>query len=369
MAKTNVLYVIWSLGLGGAEQVVINQALGLDRDRFKPTICCLDAPGQFSDMLNGSGVAVHALHKKRGVDLSVPYKIARIISSEDIDIVHTHLWGGNLWGRLGAKLARVKVVTTEHSVDVWKKRHYRLIDRCLAPFTDKIIAVCHRVKDFYVNEVGIDPRRIEVVYNGIDVSGVDDPGPRTTRADLNISNDHPVLVNIGRLIEVKANHVFIESLRLLDRDGLDFKALIIGDGPLKESLRESSQDLIEKGKLQFTGVRRDVKSILTLADASVLSSTREGFSIVVLESMAAAVPFVATDVGGNREQIEDGRSGFIVPVNNPEALATALGTLMRDKALAKEMGRRAREKAVDEFSLERMIKNTEALYERVLADV
>ncbi|MCH7731871.1 MAG: glycosyltransferase, partial [Candidatus Marinimicrobia bacterium] len=168
--------------------------------------------------------------------------------------------------------------------------------------TKKIIVVSEQVKKFYIEDVGIPAKKCEVIYNGIN------PHPPAASRDeiekkkqeLRIGQGVPVIVNIGRLVPAKANHIFIEALRILDQKDIVFHALIIGEGPLKKPLMDASADLINKKKLTFTGLRKDVPKILDFTDVAVLSSTREGFSMAILESMAKGVPFVATDAGGKR---------------------------------------------------------------------
>ena len=127
----NILYVIWSLGLGGAEQVVISLARGLDKSKFQPFICCLNGEGRFAEELKKEGIQVFALNKVKGIDFSVVPKLVRIIRENNINVVHTHLWGANFWGRFAANAAKVPVVITEHNVDVWKSPLHFLIDRFL----------------------------------------------------------------------------------------------------------------------------------------------------------------------------------------------------------------------------------------------
>ncbi len=363
----NILYIIEELELGGAERVVSDLARSLDRSRFNVKVCCLREKGVFAPELEKDNIEIIALHKKPGLDISIISKVIRLIKDHDIHVVHTHLWVANFWGRLAAIMAGVPVVVTEHNVDVWKKWHHKLIDRMLAPFTKTICVVSNQVKQFYQNEVGISANKLEVVYNGIDLNVVPASDEELARIknELHIPSDVPVLANIGRLVPAKANHIFIESLETLDRKEAPFCALIIGDGPLKSELTERGKDLVNKGKLVFTGLRKDVPKLIDLSTISVLSSTREGFSIIVLESMVKGIPFVATDVGGNSEQIINGETGFLVPKNNPEALAVAMEKILTDPALIERMSRASRKRIEDHFSLEIMTRNTEEIYQRI----
>ncbi len=144
---TRVAQVIWSLGLGGAEQVVIRLAGGIDRRRFEPVIVCLDRPGPFAAQAEERGVEVLALDKRGPVDLRAVVRLARLLRARRVDVVHTHLWGANLWGRLAAGAARVPaVVCTEHNVDTWKKADHLALDRLLAPAATHLVAVSEEVR-------------------------------------------------------------------------------------------------------------------------------------------------------------------------------------------------------------------------------
>lgn len=360
----NLLLIIEELELGGAEQVVINLARSLDRTRFQVKVCCLRAKGEFASLLEEAGIEVIALNKRRGLDLLIIPKIIRVIKKNKIDIVHTHLWVANFWGRIAGIFAGVPVVITEHNVDFWKSWSYRWADRFLSLFTKKICAVSGQVKKFYVQQIGIDPEKVSVVYNGIDPDAYPSSDQRIgeLRTELDLRGSLPVIANIGRLVENKAQHVFLEALKILDQKGIEFRGLIVGDGPLKSYLVSRVSYLGIADKVMFTGLRKDVLDILDVVDVSVLSSKIEGLSVVILESMAKGVPVVATNVGGNGELVSDGETGFLVSPNNPAALADAIVKVIEDPGLQGRMGRAARERIRGQFSLSRMAKTMERIY-------
>ncbi len=346
-----ILYVIWSLGLGGAEQVVIRLAAGLDRKRFHPVICCLNEPGPFANQAAEHGIEVVALHKRGPYDLRVIPRLIRVIRERRIDIVHTHLWGANLWGRLAAKLAGVPVIITEHNVDVWKRWHHVVLDRWLSRWTARLLAVSQHVREFYEAH-GIGLGRWQVIYNGVDTPPTPpSPAPRD------------VVGWIGRLVPAKAPQVFLEAVARASHQVPRLKALIVGDGPLRAELEAQARRLGISDRVIFAGLRQDVPSLLTGMEALVFSSEREGLSIAMLEAMAAGTPVIATRVGGTPELIEDGRTGLLVPSGDARALAEALATVLRDPALADRLRQSARERIEREFSLRRMIEAHEHLYE------
>ncbi|MDP3789080.1 MAG: glycosyltransferase, partial [Candidatus Omnitrophota bacterium] len=195
--KVKILYLIWSLGLGGAERVVINLAKGLDRTKFNPMVCCLNAKGQFACELENAGIAVIALHKRGPFDIGVIGKLVSVIKKHEIDIMNTHLFGANFWGRIAANIAAIPVIATEHNVDVWKTKFHFALDRLLARKTNKIIAVSNTVKEFYADR-GIRPDKIRVIYNGIEVSGFSedretDEESRKAKCEFGIKDNETVL--------------------------------------------------------------------------------------------------------------------------------------------------------------------------------
>ncbi|MFH0896368.1 MAG: glycosyltransferase [Bacteroidota bacterium] len=402
----NILYVIWSLGLGGAEQVVINLAKGLDKTKFQPFVCCLNDEGQFADVLKKEGIQVFALTKARGLDFSVIPKLVKIIKENNIQIVHTHLWGANFWGRMAAKSASVPVVITEHNVDEWKSPLHFLIDRFLFKKTDCFIAVSAAVRSFYSAKLRVPAEKIKVVYNGIQAN--ESQGHKVTKsqvkASLGIKDDEKVIAIIGRLVSQKGHEFFLKAfarlvssrLSLEDasrepfRQGLasKVKALIVGDGPLKNSLQSTvhSQQLEEKVK--FLGLRKDVPEILSITDILVLSSTREGLPMILLEAMAAGVIVVATRVGGTPEVVEDGVNGYLVESGDVEGLRRKIEYVLKadDDSRSNldnvenspfrqgstslgidEIRNNARKTVEEKFSLGKMVGEHEEIYLKILS--
>jgi glycosyltransferase involved in cell wall biosynthesis len=358
-----VAQVIWSLGLGGAEQVVMRLAARLDRRRFEPFICCLDRPGPFAGQAEAAGVEVVALGKRGPLDARAAWRLARLLRSRRVDVVHTHLWGASLWGRLAAVGARVPViVTTEHNVDSWKRRHHLALDRVLAPATTHLVAVSQQVRAFYEAR-GVGRGRWCVVYNGVDTSETPRRGRGEAFRELGLGTDEPVVGLVGRLVPAKAPEVFLEALAQAAARVPGLRGLVVGDGPLRSDLEAGARRLGLEGRVVFAGVRQDVPALLSGLDALLFSSLREGLSMAMLEAMAAGVPVVATDVGGTPELIEAGVSGLLVPPGRPEILADALVRLLEDTAGGDAIRRAARRRVEERFSLERMTASYEALYD------
>lgn len=361
--RINVLYVIWSLGLGGAERVVINLAKGLDKMRFNPIVCCLNDKGEFANELEDIGIKVIPMYKKGKFDYRLIGRLTNLMREEKIDIVHTHLFGANLWGRVAAIKAKVPVIiATEHNVDFYKRLYHFIIDKFLSISTDRIIAVSNKVKKFYVNR-GIKPDKIEVIYNGIKTDGyrIDELGRLEVKKEFGIEDDEILLGVIGRLVEQKGHKYLFEALNMLD-GRYKIKLLVVGEGPLLENLRSQIAGLKLEDKVIFTGLRKDVARILKDIDILVMPSLREGLPIIALEAMAAGKPIVATNVGGNPEVILEEETGFLVPAKDYLALSKAIERLIQYKELAKKMGENGYNRVKNHFSIEKMVKETEEIY-------
>ncbi|MDP2923095.1 MAG: glycosyltransferase [Candidatus Omnitrophota bacterium] len=365
-APLNVLFVVPYLLTGGAERVVINLAKGLDRRKFNPIVCCLTTRGELAEELENNGIRVIVLGKKGKFDISVIRKLAAVIRENDIDIINTHLWGANFWGRIAAKKAGVKVIiATEHNEDVWKSGLFLMLDRWLVRSTDKIIAVSNKVKEFYVGK-GIPEEKIEVIYNGVEsksLAGYESLAG-SIREEFGIKKDEIVLAIIGRLVPQKGHRYLFEAVSALDGQ-YKVKVIVVGDGPLLRSLRSQVARLKLQEKVIFTGLRKDVKEILGITDILVMPSLREGLPMVALEAMAAGVPIIAAKVGGIPEIITDCQNGLLVDSENSKEISQAIRRLVQDRALLQKLGKNARHTFENGFTNEIMLEKTEQLYQRL----
>jgi len=359
---TRVAQVIWSLGLGGAEQVVIRLAGGVDRRRFEPVIVCLDRPGPFATQAEAAGIEVVALDKRGPIDPGAIVRLARLLRSRGIEVVHTHLWGANLWGRLAARAARVPVVVcTEHNVDSWKKGYHLALDRLLAPAATHLVAVSEEVRAFYERH-GVGRGRWHVVYNGVEVSAAARPERGDAFRALGLGPEDRVVGLVGRLVPAKAPEVFLRALASAAAAVPRLRGLVVGDGPSRAAAEDEARRLGIEGRVVFAGLRKDVAELLPGLDALVFSSLREGLSMAMLEAMAAGVPIVATAVGGTPELITHDTTGLLVPPGRPDALAEALVSLLQDPAAAERLRAAARRHVEERFSAGKMFEAHEALY-------
>jgi len=368
--KIKLLRIVSNLGIGGVQKRMVSLLPKLDKKRYSIIVCSFK-PGELQNRLEQSEIPVRIVSRRFKFDPVCIYKLRSIMKKENIDIVHTHCHKPNTTGRLAAKLAGVPVViTNEHNVDSWKSNWQLTLDRRLATYSDRIIAVSEAVKNFYVENANIPADKFEVIYNGVDLDFwqnniLSQETIAEKKTKLGLSQDDKVIVNIGRLHPQKGHEYLFRAVRKIIPRMKNLKFLIVGDGSMKDSLELLSERLGIKKYVIFTGKRDDIKDILCFSDISVLSSIREGFSNVILESMACGKPVIATDVGGNNEIIIDGENGFIVPSRDEDTLADKILALASSEELTERMGLAARE-TVKKFSLKRMVDKTEQLYEKLM---
>lgn len=324
-----VMYLIWSLGYGGAEKMVCSLAINHGPD-VEPLVCCLDGEGPLARKIKDQGIKVVALDKKRGLDLSVVKKISTIVREEKVDIINSHLWSANLYARLLKFYLALPVVVVEHNVDLWKRWYHFIIDSLLASKADSYIFVSQAVRDFYKAHVPRTLRSHRVIYNGIDLAPFrgDENIRREILTHFSADTDARLLVNVGRLVEAKNQFELINITRILVDRGHNIYTLIVGDGPLRSELEREIVAAGMQDRIWLTGSRDDVPLILKSCDLFVLTSRWEGLPLVILETMCAGTPPVFYDVGGTAEFVRDGEDGIKVQAGNAEQMIASLERLL-----------------------------------------
>jgi glycosyltransferase involved in cell wall biosynthesis len=283
-------------------------------------------------------------------------------------VVETFTPDSNLLGLSAAWLAGVPVRIATHRAKIdkrpdWYPRlHGWAINRGLA---DKLIAVSEQVRQLAVEEEGIQPERIIVIPNGVEVP--DPPADKTTardslRGELALSPDAPLLLTVGRLTEQKGHRYLLEAAPAVLAQYSDAVFAFAGEGPLRDELAMQAEELGITQAVRFLGLRRDVPQLLCGADVFVLPSLWEGMSMALLEAMSEGAAVVASDVEGINDLMADGCEGLVVPPADPQALAQAILRLLKDADLRKRLGKAARGRVKRDFSVEAMCEK----YEEVL---
>jgi glycosyltransferase involved in cell wall biosynthesis len=374
--KTSVLYVVPQLVVGGAERQLCELLRKLDKDRFRPVVCCIKERGFFFEELQRCGVEAICLNagSRRNLmgHLSAILRLTALMHREEVEIVQTWGFNAGVLGKVAGKIARVPgVVGIEHRTGEWRSSILRrLVNRLLLLLTDKTICVAERQKKFLVENRGYDASKVEVIYNGVDLSRYASAKDQSAlRAGLLIPEDGFVVGILAALRPEKAHSVFLEAAKEILDTLPNTYFLIVGDGSEREKLERLCDNLGISGRVVFAGFRPDTADVLQLFDVSVLSSLPviETFPMTILESMAAAKPVVVTDVGGLSEMVINGETGIIVPPDDPKSLATATTRILQDPMLARRMGQAGRKRVEANFTIEKMTEKYQTLYQGLVA--
>ncbi len=350
---------------GGAERLAVQVAARLDRDRFESILCAsrrTDEP-LLDRELAEAGVEVLALGRRSKLDLAAWRPLYRRLG--EVDVVHAHMFGSNVWGTVLGRVRRVPVVVAhEHTWSFEGRPLRRLLDRELVGrFADAFIAVAEDDRRKMIEVEGVDPDTIRLIPHGIPDA---EPGDgAAVRRELGIAGDDPVIGVVCELRAQKALEVLFAAAAQLRQQLPGLRVLVAGDGPERAHLEHEARRLGLDGTVQLLGIRRDVPALLDALDVAVLSSDYEGSPLSVMEYMAAGKPVVSTRVGGVPELVEDGVHGLLVEPRDPGALAAAIGRLLRDPAEGRRLGEQGRERQRRELSLDAMVRKVEGLYEEL----
>ncbi|MFH1898234.1 MAG: GT4 family glycosyltransferase PelF [Candidatus Desantisbacteria bacterium] len=364
MKKINVMQIVYSLEIGGRENVVVNLANGINTDIFNSSICCLKGGGALTTMIR-EGVQLFEADKS-GLLLLI-YLIS-LLKKEKIDVVHTHNWGALCEGGVSAKLAGVPVIIhQEHGTLVKminvKKRRILAQKFCFRFIDDFLITVSDQLKESMSVSIGIDRRKIKRILNGVEINCFDSKiNKEEKKKELFINNSDIIIGTVGRIAPVKDQKTLIYAFAEVIKHIPDIKLVIVGDGESRIELEGIAANLKLSENIRFLGMRFDIPELLAIMDLFVLPSLHEGISITLLEAMASGLPVIATNVGGNPEVVLNGKTGVLVPPDNPEALAEEIIILLKNEQTRKNYGMSGRKIVQESFSLEKMINNHEELY-------
>lgn len=369
--RLRVLFMIDSLAIGGAEQRLADLVKGLDKKRFHPAVATLYPGGAFEEELKPVlGQDLHCFHRAGKWDFLVLAKVVAFLLRSKIQVIQTELPVASCFGLSAAFLCRTPVKIATKRTGGPKRASfgdglYRSTELRLARFADAVVSNSRAGRDFAISK-GIPPSKVKIIRNGIDLHrflGHKDSPPEI-RERLR-PNPETKVVGIGASLSPMKDHdTFLRAAALIKQAVPQTRFAILGDGPLRKPLEQMAQDLGLTSEVFFFGSRRDVAAFYDAFDVAVLASVHpEGVPAFIVEAMALGKPVVATNVGGTPEVVLHGETGFLVPLRDPQALAQAVITLLQEPEKATAMGQRAREIALVQYRIERMVREYETLYE------
>ena len=365
-SRLRVLHVISYMGRGGAEMGILKLIARLGEE-FEHRICT--TRGFDADFVRSS-FAEEKMYVAGNAELKLQFplfRLASVMRKYCPHIVHTRNWGA-LEAVPAARLAGVPVVVhSEHGYEVdmfaGLPMRRRIFRRAAYAMTDAVFAVTRELRDFHARQAWIRPERMGVMYNGVDTQRFApcDQTRLAMRRELGLPEDSFVVGAVGRLVPIKDHQTLLKAAMRLLAKGIDVRVLLVGSGPERERLQAMAAGALE-GRVCFAGDSDRVPGMLNAMDVFVLPSLNEGMSNTLLEAMACGLPVLATNVGGNPEIMEDNLNSSLFAPGDVEWLANKLQLLARNPSLIHQLGTVARNRAIESFSLGRMLETYRSFY-------
>ncbi len=355
-----VAQILSSFGMGGQERVALDLSRGLmAHDCEVMAVAFADGPLRKEFELAGIPTAVEL--KGAGFDASLIFRLARLFRREKVKLVHTHNPQPLIYGAPAARLIGARVIHTKHGANPDTARRV-LVRRAAALLCDAYVAVSPLTAAVARKNNEVPTRKLFIIQNGIDLSRFrPDPIVRAAvRKELGIPDGAWVVGTVGRLAPEKDQALLISVMA--KKVGPDSRLVLVGDGPLANDLRQQASSAF----IHFTGARSDTPRLYSAFDVFALSSVTEGLPLVLPEAMASELPMVSTKVGGIPDVIEEGVTGFLVPAGDVAAFAARLELLSANRPRAREMGKAARNTALERYSGERVVRGYLDLYRKSL---
>ena len=364
----SIVHVLSSFGVGGQERVALDLAIGQKARGHSVSVLSLAPPpdGAMAEEFRDHGIAVDRVPKRGGgIDATLVPRLVRALKKLGADVVHTHNPLPLIYGAPAARLAGAASIHTKHGINPGGRGH-RLLRRAAAHLAHAFVAVSDTTEKQAREQRDAPGAKIHTIANGIrlDRYHPDADARARTRVELGLG-DAWVVGTVGRLDAFKNQALLVRAMAPLLSSHV--RLVIVGDGPARADVEAAVAALPEPRWVVMTGRRMDVPRLMPAFDIFCLSSQTEGLPLVVPEAMSAALPIVSTAVGGIPTVVDEGETGFLVPVDET-ALRAALQTLIEDPVRARTMGVQAREVALERYDYGRMVDAYLALYQNAISN-
>ena len=366
-----VLYLLNFAGKAGTERYVETLVKYLSADGLVEPYFAYNEGGLLVERLEKLGVPCRRVEMRRRFDYRAARALAGLCAEWDIDVVHCHYLREHYTALLAKKYnPQIRVVYTNHFV-LANDALTRFTNRRLDRRQDQMIAVCNKGKEQLVAN-GWSGDRIQVIFNAVDPDAwAGDRSSSTLRAELGIPEDRFVMLCASRFADDKGHKYLIDAVkRLTALTEVPFTLVLAGDGPLLEPAKEQVKALGLEDRVVFIGFREDIKNLYKASDLYVNSSRHEALSFLIIEAMAAGLPVVATDMGGNSDIVnEEAGCGALVIYDDPDSMAAAMKRFLEDPAYLERCRENALRTIGEKFEIHKMARATFGVYEKALNHV
>jgi L-malate glycosyltransferase len=353
--------------LGGGERIVLNLAALLPKYGYRVSILTFSVHPE-SAALKSLHSPLYLLPLQRTYDLTAlraALDLRRFLRLQQIQIVQTFFESSDIWAGFVTKtMSKARLIWSRRDMGILRTRKHHIAYRLMAGAPDAVFAVSEQVRQHCIEVDRIDPARVQTIYNGLSLADWN------TSATPAKAPGETLVTTVGNIRRVKGHDVFIKAAASIVPLFPNASFSIAGDVLEPDYFAELQtlvRDLNLSDHFHFVGGVTNLREHLSVADIFVLPSRSEGFSNAIIEAMAAALPVVATNVGGNAEAVKDGVSGFVVPSDDPAALSAAITRLLSAPSLAKAMGEAGKDLVAESFTAEAMMNRITDTYRNLLA--
>ncbi len=364
MDKIRVLEIIQTIGIGGAETVAFNTAHYLDKSRFEVRALVVGW-GKLVERLEQHGYGVDTCTFNKSYNWGLVRTIRNLIRKHRIDIVHSHLARMNTYGFVASRLTPAKNVMTVHGLSEFSNFLGRAYYSAFGNFSGKIVAVSQNLADRFVADTMVRKGKVTVIPNGIDVDRFGSSVDREkTLARFGLPSRARLVLAVGNLRAIKGYDFLVESFARIAAAEPSLYLMICGNDFFDH--QRFLDPIIERyglsDRVVFADFVNDIETLYAVADVYALTSVSEGFSLTTVEAMASSAAVVSTDCIGPREIIDDGIDGIIVPGRDPDLFGRTILDLLHDEDRRRSLGRAARRKVEDKYSVRDSVAKFEELF-------
>jgi|GEM_PF-417061 len=360
-SRPTVIHIISSLESGGAENM-LRRTLPLLRQRqFEHVVVTLFRPGTLTDQFHRSGITTVNIGLKGLLDLTGLRRLKQVIARRRPALVITYLFHASLLGRLYLRnqLNAPLIPFLRTTYNFPRYFFARLLERLTKHLVGHYFANSEAVREYYAHRIGVDPRKVTVIHNGIDTALFEGADGRAIERELQLPEKRMVISCVANLAVNKGHTYLLEAFDAVFADHPESFLLIIGEGPERQNLENQATRYRSKKQIRFLGRRSDVAEILALTDIFVLPTMFEGLSNAILEAMAAGCAVIATDIPENRETIRPDQTGLLVPTQDSTAIAQAMNRLVKSRSDRDRLGRQAQTFVRANFDLTKAARQLE----------
>lgn len=363
--KIRILYLTTTSKVSGAEKIMYELSKRINKERFEIMVCTIkdDLKEGLLEKSRDIGIKAATLGVENKWKFYKSFQLFKIIKEFNPHILQSFLFFDNILARVFGKITGLPVIISGlRNVEPERSSFRNFFDKLTFPFADLVISNTESGKKFLTQKFKLDSKKIKVIYNGIEI---DSEGPLFRKKefllDTGLLGNEKIVGFVGRLEKQKGVQYLIEAMRIINKHDLSIYALIIGDGREKDKLEKYAQSF--DCRVIFLGWKYNIFQYLKYFDLFILPSLREGMPNVVLEAMGQGIPVIATNVGGNKELIEDGKTGFLLEPKNSEQLAKKILEILNFSEKEKQLiTSEARKNVTNNFSIERMVTEFEETY-------